>query len=297
MSLSRRELLKTVPVAVAMGSSMSRSYAAVRRVAGADSLIHLGAQTNAWPIDPQNFDSFLGVLNQIRQVGYAGFETGYFNLPKAFAAPGPARAQIESTGLVFFAVHIALPAEKNDSSTKIPSADFYKNIAPGALTLGAKHLIVSSSPSVNAEDTKRKADALNAAGTYCQNLGLPLAYHNHEWEFDSKYSEIESLYELTDPNLVHFVFDAGHAYHAGADIPSFLQKHYARIIGLHLRDYRDGVLVPLGQGTFPLAQAAATLQRVQWSGWALNDEDRDNGPKLGLQVIEPAFKALHGAFA
>jgi hypothetical protein len=38
----------------------------------------LAVRRNAWAIDPKNFGSFLVVLEQIAQVGYAGFETGFF---------------------------------------------------------------------------------------------------------------------------------------------------------------------------------------------------------------------------
>jgi hypothetical protein len=46
-------------------------FAAASRLGGplADrSRIELGAQTNAWTIDPARFETFLGVLDQIRDV-------------------------------------------------------------------------------------------------------------------------------------------------------------------------------------------------------------------------------------
>jgi inosose dehydratase len=296
--ISRRQVLTTL-AALTAGATIPGLASAESRLQSKLQLsgIRLGAQTNAWAIDPNSPDSFLSVLSQIRQVGYAGFETGYFNLTQQFVSPASARSRIEETGLVFFGVHIALPFQKNDSSTKIPPTSFYEEVAHGGLALGAKHLILSGSPALTSEDVRRKATALNAAGEFCRKIRLPLAYHNHEWEFDRGGQEIESLYEQTDPKVVSFLLDAGHAYHAGGDIPAFLRKHHERIVGLHLRDYRDGQLVPLGQGTFPLAEVAATLKSVHWRGWALNEEDRDGESKLGLKVIEPAFEALRGAFA
>src|ERR1700684_3949830 len=124
--ISRRQMLTTL-AAFAAGSTIPGVISAESHSQSGEQLsgIHLGAQTNAWPIDPKNPDSFLDVLNQIRRVGYAGFETGYFNLTQQFASPGSARPGIDDAGLVFFGVHIALPFEKNDSSTKIPPAPFY----------------------------------------------------------------------------------------------------------------------------------------------------------------------------
>ena len=258
--------------------------------------IQIGAQTNAWAIDPKNFDSLLAVLGQIKQVGYAGFETGFFNLLAEFDTPDLARQKIADTGLAFFGIHIFLPPDKVDQATRLPGAALYEKVARGAIALGPEHLILSGAQSRTAEELKAKIEALNAAGRFSKSVGLPLAYHNHWWEFDSKGGEIEALYSQTDPALVSFLLDAGHAYRGGADVPAFLRAHSKRLVGIHMRDYRDGKQVPLGQGSFPLVEVAATLKQLQWKGWVLNEEEREDGTKAGLAVIDPAFKALQGAF-
>jgi sugar phosphate isomerase/epimerase len=258
--------------------------------------IELGAQTNAWAIDPARFDTFLGVLDQIKKIGYAGFETGFFNLRPHFKSPEPARSSIAKSGLTFFGIHIAIPFDRNDPATHLPPVALYEEVAHGGTALGAQGLIFSGVPAASAEDLKRKIAGLNAAGTFSKSLGLPFAYHNHWWEFQSKVGEIEALYTETDPALVSFLLDAGHAYRGGADVPAFLRKHHDRIVALHLRDYSKGQQVPLGQGTFPLAEVAATLKQLNWEGWALNEEEREDGSKPGLSVMEPAFVALQKAF-
>jgi sugar phosphate isomerase/epimerase len=75
---------------------------------------------------------------------------------------------------------------------------------------------------------------------------LSLAYHNHSWEFQSRVGEIEALYTQTDPSLVSFLLDAGHAYQGGAHLPDFLRQHAKRIVALHFRDYRDWPSGPVG---------------------------------------------------
>jgi inosose dehydratase len=258
--------------------------------------IQLGAQTNAWAIDPARFDTFLGVLDQVKKIGYTGFETGFFNVRSQFKSPETARSSIAKSGLTFFGIHIAIPFDRNDPATHLPPATLYEEVAHGGLALGAQRLIFTGGPTASTEDLKRKIAGLNTAGTFSKSLGLPLAYHNHWWEFQSKVGEIEALYTETDPALVSFLLDAGHAYRGGADVPAFLRKHHDRIIALHLRDYKNGQQVPLGQGTFPLAQVAATLTHLNWHGWALNEEEREDGSKLGLTVMGPAFAALQKAF-
>jgi inosose dehydratase len=287
--MTRRQLMQNAAL-LAAGSGVAYAWAAPK------SRIELGAQTNAWAIDPARFDTLLDVLGQIKKIGYAGFETGFLNLRPQFKSPQAARSSIASTGLTFFGIHIFLPSDRNDPATRLPPASLYEEVAHGGVALGAQRLIFSGIPAATAEDLKRKIAALNAAGTFSKNVGLPLAYHNHWWEFQSHVDEIEKLYRETDPALVSFLLDAGHAYRGGADVPAFLHEHHDRIIALHLRDYRNGQQVPLGQGTFPLAQVAATLKSLKWKGWVLNEEEREDGSKLGLSVMEPSYAALRKAF-
>jgi inosose dehydratase len=295
---TRRQVLRGLGVMA--GSAALPFLGAMRDFAlggAAQSPIHLGAQTNAWTTDRANPDSFFAVLGQIRQVGYSGFETGFFNLLGQFDSPRDARQRIAATGLAFLGIHIALPFAKDDPTTNLPPPSLYERVARGGVALGAQHLIFSGAPAASADELRRKVQALNTAGKFSSSLGLPLAYHNHWWEFQSKIGEIEALYTQTDPALVSFVLDAGHAYRGGANVPAFLREHHDRIVGLHLRDYKDGQLVPLGEGSFPLAEVAAALKLLHWEGWALNEEERDDGTKNGLTVIDPAFRALRGAFS
>jgi inosose dehydratase len=294
--MTRRQLLQTLAAAAASARLAPVSFTDAWAEPAKGSSIKLGAQTNAWAIDPAHFDTFLGVLEQIRKIGYAGFETGFLNLGQQFKSPEAARVSIANTGLTFFGIHIFLPPERIDPASKLPPASLYEEVARGGVALGAQRLIFSGAPAASTDDLKRKIAGLNAAGAFSKSLGLPLAYHNHWWEFQSKVGEIEALYAETDPALVSFLLDAGHAYRGGADVPAFLRKHYGRIVALHLRDYHNGKQVPLGAGSFPLAEVAATLKHLEWKGWVLNEEEREDGTKLGLTVMEPAFEALQKAF-
>lgn len=297
--MTRRQVLHAFAALTAAGALPSPALSpAFGQAARRDPGIQFGAQTNAWAIDAKRFETFLAVLDQIRQIGYAGFETGFANVRDQFQSPQNARRQIEKTGLTFFGVHVYLPRKLYDPSTNIAPASLYKKIAPGGVALGARHLIFSGAPCENAGELERKIAGLDAAGKYSKSVGLPLAYHNETaQESQSKLGELEALYDRTDPATVSFLLDCGHAYQGGVNIPTFLRKHHARIIGLHLRDYKNGAQVPLGQGSFPLAQVADTLKQLQWKGWVLNEEERLDGSKHGREYMEPAFKAMQGAFS
>lgn len=258
--------------------------------------VRFGVQLNAFPIDTKNFQSFMDVLGIVKQIGYQGFESGYRNVQAQFDNPAPARRQIEQTGLTFFGIHIFFPDKLYDQQTHIAAPSVYEAVGRGGAALGAKHLILSGFPTANADQLKRKIEALNVAGRFARSVGLGLAYHNEYWPNGKPLDEIEALYTETDPELVHFLLDCGHAYYGGADVPAFIRAHGKRIVGFHLRDLKNGRLVTLGTGTFPLAQTARAIEQIGWKGWVENEEERDNHAQLGAEVIRPAFKAMKEAF-
>ncbi len=264
-------------------------------MAGSTSRISLGCQTNAWPIDPARFDSLLTVLGRIREFGFAGFETGFRNLQSQAEDLESARRKIESSGLQFFGVHIFLL--QYDERTHIAPAELFESVAKTGAALGAQRLILSGAQASTDEELARKVEGLHNAGILAKRLGLKLAYHNHDKEFKNGAWEIQRLLRFTDPNLVGFLLDAGHAFQGGADVPAFLEENHQRIIGLHVRDFRDGKQVPLGAGDFPLAQVAAVLKKANWQGWVLAEEEREDGSKPGERAVGPAMAALRKEFA
>src|ERR1700761_9584680 len=100
--------------------------------------IRFGVQLNAFPIDPNSFQSFLGALAQVKQIGYQGFESSFRNVSAQFAAPEPARRSIEQTDLTFFGIHIFFSNDKYDPSTHIAAPSIYEPVARGGAALGAK---------------------------------------------------------------------------------------------------------------------------------------------------------------
>lgn len=289
---TRREVLETMAALATGAAVLPKTQHAWAEPMPTYPGVHFGVQLNAFPIDPNNFQSFLDTLAIVKQIGYQGFESSFRNLQNQFNDPAPARRKIEQTGLTFFGVHIFFPNEKYDQQTHIAAASVYEPVARGAAALGARHLILSGFPTANSDQLKRKIDALNVAGKFARSLGLGLAFHNEYWPAE----EMEKLYTETDPEVVHFLLDCGHAYHGGADVPAFIRAHAKRIVGFHLRDYKNGHLSTLGTGTFPLAQVAQTIEQIRWKGWVENEEERENHSQNGAEVIRPAFKAMEDAF-
>jgi inosose dehydratase len=280
MKMSRRTILSAVP------------GAALTAASGAQ--VHVGCQTNAWKIDPHDPNSLLHVLDVLKQIGFAGFETGFANLRDRFAQPAEARASLRNTGLRFFGIHIFLTAY--DPRTSIAPCDLLQEVADGGVALGAERLIVSGASTPEAAALSRKAAALNRTAESCRQKGLGFAYHNHDAEFRRDRFQIEGLLRETDAKLVHLVVDAGHAVEGGANVAEFFTKNSARIDGMHLRDARAGKEVPLGQGEYDWRPLAAAVRKANWNGWLLCEEERLNGEKPGETAARPARETIRKIF-
>jgi len=295
-STTRREVLRALGAGA--GAVFAPSLARMQVRAQAPSAgIRLGAQTNAYPIDPKNFDTFLSAIGKLETIGYQGFETGYRNVMSQFASPDDARARIAATGLTFFGIHIFLQHAMYDTATLIAPASLYEQVAKGGKSLGALYLVCSGAAAGNLDQLNVKIAGLNTAAKFCQALGLGFAYHNEEPESGSKLNELDILYTRTDPQTVKFLLDVGHLYNLGGDVVAFIRKHHERIVGLHIRDYKDHQQVVLGTGTLPLLDIAHSLEQLHWRGWVECEEERLDGVKHGDEYLRPAFTALKEAFS
>jgi sugar phosphate isomerase/epimerase len=288
--LSRRSFLAT---------SASGILAAASRL-DAKGTVHAGCQTNAWAINPSDFSFLLTVLGKIKGLGFEGFETGFRNVERQFSDPAGARAHIEKTGLQFFGVHIFL-GDKYDPQTSIPPIDLIAKVAKGGAKLGAQRVIVSGAPvtlqgKINAKALRRKVAGMNAAGSHCRKNKLAFCYHNHSPEFMAGGAEIQELAQRTNAGLVDFLIDAGHAYQAHGNVISFFARYASRIVGLHLRDSKQGEEVPLGQGEFDYHALAEAVHTAGWTGWVLAEEERLSGAKLGESAARPAREYIRRIF-
>jgi len=276
--MTRRSLLLAAPASL---------------LAAKPTVVRAGAQTNAWPIDPKDFDSLLSVLATVKDLGFEGFETGFINVRGQFARPEVANARLRKTGLRFFGVHIFLKAY--DPQTAIAPWTLLQQVADGGAALGAERLILSGAPTAHPLALRAKVDGLNRIAKYCKGIGIGCAYHNHDVEFRYGATQMNGLLSGTDSNL-HFVLDAGHAIEGGANVAEFFTNHWRRLDGIHLRDARSGTEVPLGEGEYDWTPLAKAIQASPWRGWLLAEEERLSGAKPREAAMRPARATIRRIF-
>jgi len=147
---------------------------------------------------------------------------------------------------------------------------------------------------LDADGWAHLAEGLNQAGEIAKEIGLKLTYHHHGGTVVESPQEIDQLMELTDPTLVHLLFDTGHIYYGGGDPLSLLRKYRDRIAYIHLKDIRPEVLIEArseqsdfvtcirkgvftvpGDGCIDFAPIFEELIRTQYIGWALLEGEQD----------------------
>lgn len=123
-------------------------------------------------------------------------------------------------------------------------------------------------------------------------FGIRLCFHPHVATYVEAPHEIETLMNLTDPELVWLGPDTGHLLLGGADPLQIIERHFERLGGLHVKDvdrpamervrreglnYRQacaaGVWTELGTGCIDFPGLFNLLRRRGWAGWVIVETD------------------------
>lgn len=228
----------------------------------------VGCQANAFILRKGNFEGLLPALKTIAALGYVGFECNNHLVLSEFANPAGGREKIRATGLAFIGMHMSMTEADGN----------FERLCTGAAALACHNIVMSAaglSPAgtFTPEALKDKATQLEGYGKICKTHGLTLAYHNHMPEFANHNAEMQALADHTNPELVSFLMDAGHAYQGGGDPAEFMRRNSRRLVGCHLKTFKNKTeQVPLGQGDFGFEALAAAIRSTGWAGWLIDEE-------------------------
>jgi sugar phosphate isomerase/epimerase len=206
-----------------------------------------------------------GVLRDIAQAGYDGFEGGG---PGTMSA-AHMNALLGELGLQLAGVHSGYDDSLQDLDATLSYMD----------ALDCRLLMCSG-----VGDTKgglaayeRAAEVFNQVGRRCQEHGIRFCYHNHSWEFQTYdgVRALDRLYELTDPRYVYLCVDVYWVAHGGSDPAAFLQQHLDRIGTVHFKDMgEDGSFAEIGQGTLDFPAMMEVLSAKPDLDWIIVEQDR-----------------------
>jgi len=83
--------------------------------------------------------------------------------------------------------------------------------------------------------------------------------------------QINKLFELTDPDLVHLTLDTGFAA-AEIDFVEVIHTHSERIKHVHFKDYCNGNFVDLGEGIVNFPLILKTLKSIGYDDWVMIED-------------------------
>lgn len=254
------------------------AFAAAPRLFAGGSAPRAGCQANGFALKQGDWPGFLGALGEMNRFGYVGCESNVRFVAGEFGRASAARNDIRRTGVQYIGAHTSLEATNPET---------FKTTAAGVAAIGGLSIVMSARGLSQTGDfekaaLEKKAERLNVLARICREQGIRLAYHNHNPEFANRNAEINGLAAATDPKLVDFLMDAGHAYLGGGNPAEFMLRHSGRIFGCHIKTFKNGDVkqqVPLGHGDFGFEELSAAIRKTKWSGWLITEEG--GGPEPG----------------
>lgn len=219
---------------------------------------------------PRARQDLAGVLREVAEAGYDGFEGG--------APAGPdevdrVRAALDGTGLAFAGGHSGM-AQLEDGA-------LVSRMAGSVKALGGDFLMVSGRFD-SLEGYRAGAATLNQAGRRCRDAGVTLCYHNHSWEFEPSDGArpIDVLIGETDPQLVKLCPDVYWVHVGGDDPAAFVRQHRDRCPYFHFKDGQGGEryqeFLELGRGCVDLPAALQAALACQ-PAWVVVEQDSTRG--------------------
>jgi inosose dehydratase len=248
------------------------------------------------------------VLNEIKETGYAGTELGDWGfMPTESAA---LRDELKSRGLQLIGafVQVAFSDERAHAEGEeraVQTARLMSEaVGPGPFIVLAddncsnptrtqlagriqpEHSLPPEPWQIFGKGVNRIADAVQ------RRTGLRTVFHHHCAGFVETPWELETLLQVTDPNLVGLCFDTGHYRFGGGDPVRALQQHRSRIWHVHFKDcdprtheqsrkagwnyfdsMKHGIFCELGQGDVDFGAIVAQLEKSDYSGWIVVEQD------------------------
>ena len=268
------------------------SRSAVLLVAGSIANQHLFAATAAksnkgrigiqlYSVHNELSKDFEGTLKKLSDIGYSAVEPYGFTTDDFFGhSMKELSNMVNDMGMTISGSHIWSSISVENPTSK--EWDFWKNCSDIVKSGGGKWAIQSSLPSVQTmDDLKRVISYFNHAGEICKQGDVKFAFHNHTEVFSKIDDEmiLDILIKNTDPNLVFFQLDMGHAVNGGGDCVHYLRNFPGRILLWHASDFdtTSRQYTEVGKGSTPYA---ALFDLAQSSGLEQLTVEQETGEDI-----------------
>jgi len=236
----------------------------------------------------------LETLEKVAEAGYAYVESAGYRKGKFYEMePSEFNSKLKSLGLQPLSAHQGSVTLENADAmiADVKAAGFTYFVVPvppmGMFTYDRNTGSMGMKGSI-----EELADILKVLGKKCNEAGLKLLYHNHDFEFkanENGVAPIDYLLENLDPEYVNFQMDLFWVTKAGANPIAYFEKYPGRFKIWHVKDMDDqGRFAPVGRGTIDFE---SILQQKSLSGmkYYMVEQDRTFD---GLEPLE-AIRISH----
>ncbi len=170
---------------------------------------------------------------------------------------------------------------------------------------------LSNRPSIQAKDWKQFGNKLSLVADYCLQHDVQLAYHHHMGTVVETVDDIDQLMKHTSQSL-GLLLDCGHITYAGGEPLELIKKHGSRIVHVHAKDIRLGVLndaqdrnlsfldavmngvftVP-GDGDINFQAIFSALKELNYQGWLVVEAEQDPAVAPSLAYAILGYNHIH----
>jgi inosose dehydratase len=265
---SRRFFLQNISLAAGAAWAGPRAW----RARGADrgAKLHLASNSYSWQVfyqrEGRDFSASLDEgLKDVANSGLNGYEPG-IGSPADIQRLAPL---LKKHGLELRSIYVNSTVHTEEAAEQ--SLKQILAVAREAKAVGTRIIVTNPNPlrwggaeDKNDAQLKCQAAALDKLGQQLAELGLTLAYHNHDSELRQAAREFHHMLAGTDPRHVSLCLDAHWVYRGAGNsavaLFDVVKLYGGRVAELHLRQSHNGVWSEtLGPGDIDYAALARAL--------------------------------------
>ncbi len=248
------------------------------------------------------------VLDEMKETGYAGTELGDWGFMPT--VPSELKSELKKRGLALLGAFV--PVNFVDPAAHSKGEESALRVAQLLARASDVNpfIVLADDNGKNSDRTKHAgrikveqgltkeqwkvfaAGVERVAREVKRAFGLRTVFHHHCAGFVETPAEVDTLMQLTDPELIGLCLDTGHYRFAGGDPVEALRKYAPRIWHVHFKDcnpkvaaasrehewgyfesVHQGVFCELGKGEVDFPAVASELRRMQYDGWIVVEQD------------------------
>ncbi len=240
-------------------------------------------------------------LSEAKQAGYDGMELGN-KFPRKADLLRPIMAR---HGLAVVSGWYSARLRERDAAAEIAAMQdhlaLHKAMGCTAMVFaevsgavhGEKGTPLSKRPRMSDAEWTQFTSRIGEVARYLAGQGVALAYHHHMGTVVETAGEIDRLMASTGPE-VGLLLDTGHLTYAGGDPLACAKQHAGRIVHVHCKDIRRGVLEQAKAADWPFLKAVlagvftvpgdgmvdypslfAVLAKRRYAGWLVVEAEQD----------------------